>query len=162
MPGSLGASLFSLVFVAVGAGILYYARGVARKMQQSLSWPSARGEIAHSAVFREMQDSSSSSGPTYKADVAYRYQVKGRDFSSEQITLADYSSTTGRAQAIVNRYPHGAAVTVYYNPANPAEAVLERGASGGLNLLYLIGGLFALGGMFFLIMSLTGQIHVRH
>jgi hypothetical protein len=158
----LGASLFSLVFVAIGAGVLYYARSVSQKMQQSLSWPSTRGEIAHSAVLRETQNSSSSNAPTYKADVAYRYQVQGRDYSSEQVSLADYSSTTGRAQSIVNRYPHGAPVTVYYNPTNPAEAVLERDASSGLNLLYLFGGLFALGGVFFLIMSMTGQVHFNH
>ena len=71
---TLGASLFSLVFIAIGAGILYYARSVSQKMQQSLSWPSTRGEIAHSAVLQEIQNSSSSAtAPTYKADVAYRF-----------------------------------------------------------------------------------------
>jgi hypothetical protein len=33
---------------------------------------------------------------------------------------------TGQAQATAARYPIGATVTVYYNPANPAEAVLEK------------------------------------
>ena len=31
----------------------------------------------------------------------------------------------GQAQATVARYPIGANVTVYYNPANPTESALE-------------------------------------
>ena len=47
----------------------------------------------------------------------------------------------------------------YYNPEDPSDAVLESGSTGGINLLYLIGGIFAAAGLFFLVMSLTG--HVR-
>lgn len=159
----LGPSLFSLAFIATGAGILYYARSVSAKAQQSLSWPSTEGVISHSAVLREMQETSGSTrAATYKADVAYRYKVQGRDYSSERITLADYSSTTGRAQGIVNRYPDSAAVTVYYNPDDPSDAVLERDAGSGIRLLYLVGGAFAAGGAFLLFMSLTGRVHTTH
>jgi hypothetical protein len=66
--------LMSLVFSAIGLGILWYARSV-------------------------------SNTPTYQADVAYRYKVRGRDYSSARITLANFSSTGRRAQGIVDRYP---------------------------------------------------------
>jgi Tfp pilus assembly protein PilV len=112
--------LMSLVFIAIGLGMLYYARSASAKAQQSLSWPQAEGAISHSAVLQQMQQTSSSNNAaTYKADVTYRYKVQGRDYSSERITLADFSSSTGRAQGIVDRYPDGATVTVYYNPVNP-------------------------------------------
>jgi len=32
----------------------------------------------------------------------------------------------GDAQKTIERYPVGAQVMVYYNPANPAESALER------------------------------------
>ena len=43
-------SLFSLVFVIIGAVILRYAMKTAEKARQSESWPSTEGEIAHSAI----------------------------------------------------------------------------------------------------------------
>jgi hypothetical protein len=38
--------------------------------------------------------------------------------------------------------------------------ILEPGSVGGINFLYLVGGIFATAGVFFLIMSLTGHIHM--
>jgi len=155
--------LMSLVFIAIGLGMLYYARSVSAKAQQSLSWPSTEGIISHSAVLQQMpQTANSNDAVTYKADVAYRYKVRGRDFSSERITLADFSSTTGRAQDIVNRYPDGAPITVYYNPVDPSDALLEPGGATGIRVLYLIGGIFAAFGLLFLFGSLTGHVHTGH
>jgi hypothetical protein len=152
--------LLSWVFIAIGLGILYYARGLSAKAQQSLSWPSTDGVISHSAVLMQTQrDSSSASSTSYKADVTYRYKVRGRDYSSERITLADISSGAGRAQGIVNRYPDGAPITVYYNPVDPSDAVLERGGASGIRILYIVGGVFAAAGVLFLFGSVTGPVH---
>jgi Protein of unknown function (DUF3592) len=72
----------------------------------------------------------------------------------------DYSSTAaGRAQDIVARYPDGAAVTVYYDPVDPSDSVLEPGGTRGIAFLRLIGWAFAAGGLFFLYMSVTGRVH---
>lgn len=80
--------LLSLVFIAIGSGMLYYARSLSAKAQQSLLWPSIEGVIAHSAVLLRMQDTSNSNNAaTYKADLAYRYKVGGRDY---------FGSLTGR------------------------------------------------------------------
>ena len=155
--------LMSLVFIAIGTGMLYYARRVSAKAQQSLSWPSTEGVISHSAVLLQTQQTSGSNNAvTYKADVAYRYKVRGRDYSSARITLADFSSSGGRAQGIVNRYPDGAPVTVYYNPVDPSDAVLERGGTAGIGVLYIIGGVFAVAGVLFLFGSVTGRVHTGH
>jgi hypothetical protein len=152
--------LMSLVFIAIGLGMLYYARRLSAKAQQSLLWPSAEGVISHSAMLLQMQQTSNSTNPaTYKADVAYRYKVRGHDYSSARITLVDFSSTAGRAQGIVNRYVDGAPVTVYYNPVDPSDAVLERGGTSGIGVLYIIGAIFAVAGVLFLIGSLTGRVH---
>ena len=154
-------ALMSLVFIAIGLGMLYYAHTMSTKAQQSLMWPSTEGVISHSAVLTQMRQASgtSSSPPTYKADVAYRYKVQGRDYSSERISLMDISSTAGHAQGIVDRYPDGASVTVYYNPGDPSDALLERGTTGGIGVLYMAGAAFAGAGLLFLFASLTGHIH---
>lgn len=69
-------------------------------------------------------------------------------------------STADRAQRIVGRYPDKARVRVYYNPADCSEAVLEPGSADGISFLYVVGGTFAAVGVFFLIMSLTGHVHM--
>src|SRR5271165_4714667 len=119
-------SLVSLVFVLIGYLLIRYALKVTEKARQSLQWPSTDGEIAHSATLYETSRSTSG-GVTgaYKADVSYRYQVSGKDYSSSTITLLDVTSTAGRAQGIVDRYPDKSKVQVFYNPTDPSESILE-------------------------------------
>ena len=157
-------SLFSLVFVIIGAAILRYAMRTAEKARQSESWPATEGEIAHSATIYQTDSTATSNGvSTFKADIAYRYKVNGANYSSSKVALLDLaSSSSGRAQSIVQRYPDKSKVQVYYNPADPSEAILEPGSVGGINFLYLVGGIFATAGVFFLLMSLTGHVHMAH
>jgi hypothetical protein len=161
---ALFPSLFSLVFVIIGVVILRYAMRTAEKARQSESWPSTEGEIAHSATLYQTDSTATNNGvATFKADIAYRYKVKGASYSSSKVALLDLAtSSSGRAQTIVQRYPDKSKVQVYYNPADPSDAILEPGSTGGVNVLYLIGGIFATAGVFFLVMSLTGHIHMSH
>jgi Protein of unknown function (DUF3592) len=153
-------SLFSLVFISIGGAIITYAIKMSGKARQSLSWPSTEGEIAHSAVLYQTDRTPTTGGTaTYKADISYRYKVNGANYSSSRIALLDLASTTGRAQNIVERYPDNSRVQVYYNPSDVSESVLEPGSTAGISFLYFVGGLFAAGGLFFLIMSLTGRVH---
>jgi hypothetical protein len=154
------ASLFSLVFIVIGAAMIGYAIRMTGRARQSLSWPSTEGEIAHSAVLYKTETAATTSNAgTYQADISYRYKVNGVNYSSSQISLLDFSSTAARAESIVRNYPDKSTVRVYYNPSDFSESVLEPGGAGGINLLYAIGGIFATAGLFFLIMSLTGQVH---
>lgn len=155
-------SLLSLVFICIGGAIISYAIRMAGKARQSTSWPSTEGEIAHSAVLYQTDTTANANGAaTYKADISYRYQVNGTNYSSSRISLVDFASTAGRAQSTVGRYPDKSTVRVYYNPSNFAEAVLEPGGAAGINVLYLVGGVFGAGGLFFLIMSLSGHVHTN-
>jgi hypothetical protein len=156
----IAASLFCLVFIAIGGAMISYAIRMTGKAQQSLSWPSTEGEIAHSAVLYQTDTSATTSNAgTYKADISYRYKVKGVNYSSSKISLLDFSSTAGRAESIVQNYPDKSTVRVYYNPSDCSECILEPGGAGGISLLFALGGIFATAGLFFLIMSLTGHLH---
>ena len=153
------ATLFSLVFIVIGAAILYYAMKMAAKARQSASWPSTDGEIAHSAVLYNSDATTSNNQPSFKADISYRYKVKSLNYSSSKISVLDYSSTWKRAQRLVQDYPDKSTVRVYYNPSNFSDAVLEPGEVGGVNVLFAVGAIFAASGFFFLIMSLSGRVH---
>jgi hypothetical protein len=157
----VAASLVSLVFIAIGGAMISFAIRLTGRARQSLSWPSTEGEIAHSAVLYQTETTATTSNAgTYKADISYRYKVRGVNYSSSRISLLDFSSSTaGRAESLVRNYPDKSTVRVYYNPADSSECVLEPGGAGGINLLFALGGIFAAAGLFFLVMSLTGHLH---
>ncbi|MBI9049701.1 MAG: DUF3592 domain-containing protein [Anaerolineaceae bacterium] len=61
--------------------------------------------------------------------VIYEYSVGATIYQGEQIKAGGkfWSAVTSRdAYNIVDRYPEGMTVTVYYDPENPAESALER------------------------------------
>ena len=61
--------------------------------------------------------------------VVYQYEIGGKTYQSQIIRAGEQflsARIIGQAQAAVARYPVGATVTVFYNPANPAESALER------------------------------------
>jgi hypothetical protein len=61
--------------------------------------------------------------------VQYSYEVKGERYEGNRITPGLQWGGTG-AEKVIDRYPVGARVTVYYDPKNPSEALLERNPPG--------------------------------
>ncbi|MBP7593115.1 MAG: DUF3592 domain-containing protein, partial [Chloroflexi bacterium] len=51
-------------------------------------------------------------------------------------------SSERKAQAILDRYPNGQRIAVFYDPTQPDKAVLEPGVSGGSYIVLGIGLLF--------------------
>lgn len=91
-------------------------------------WPAAaQGEVVESHVKTR---SGSKGGVLYGAEVKYRYKVRAgdawRDGSTVSISGEIDSSGGGFARETVAKHPVGPA-TVYVNPADPGEAVLEPG-----------------------------------
>jgi hypothetical protein len=68
----------------------------------------------------------------------------GNTYSGDKIGIGFQQSFSSnkKAEEITARYPAGAQVPVYYNPANPNEAVLERKASSS-TVTMVIGVIFA-------------------
>jgi hypothetical protein len=59
------------------------------------------------------------------AEVAYEFVVAGRTYQGSRIDLAPDSGNPEVAETL-KRYPRGAIVTVFYDPADPAQCILER------------------------------------
>jgi hypothetical protein len=60
--------------------------------------------------------------------VSYEYQVLGQSYTGAKVAFGVAKSYRFRSQAenALAYYPLDSQVTVYYDPSNPAEAVLER------------------------------------
>ena len=115
------------VIVLIGLGIFLYRRsqqGMTAK-EAAQSWPGTMGRVLMSSVQSKHTGKSISVYPV----VVYQYEVNGRVYQSQTIKAGEQFFNVriiGQAQETVNRYPIGAQVMVYYNPANPQESALER------------------------------------
>jgi len=96
---------------------------------------------------------SDSDGTTYRAKVAYRYRVHGKDYTSGRVFFGDWLATSlsqSAARRRVMKYRTGSTVTVLYDPAQPSRAVLEPGINWQTWLEMAFGLLFAATALFFL------------
>ncbi|MDP2975717.1 MAG: DUF3592 domain-containing protein [Anaerolineales bacterium] len=90
-------------------------------------------------------DSDGDTSTSYSPAVKFTYRVAEQEYTGNKITfgfIQGYGNYK-KAQAALAHYPLGAQVTVYYNPANPADAVLERKA-GGSTISLVLGIVFIL------------------
>ena len=124
--GGLCAVIFPLM-IFVGLGIFLYRRsqqGKAAK-EAAQSWPGTLGSVLMSSVRSRRTGRSRSIYPV----VVYQYEVNGKTYQNQTIKAGEQFFNVrviGEAQATVERYPVGAQVMVYYNPANPQESALEK------------------------------------
>lgn len=109
--------IFNLIFL----GILLAAR---RKMNAVQNWSSTMGTVLDSAL--DWRRGSKGGSVAYPF-VQYSYQVNGQMYQGQKIAPGMEVGGTG-AGKVVERYPAGAQVMVFYDPNNPSDAVLEKKA----------------------------------
>ena len=68
--------------------------------------------------------------------VQYSYQVMGQMLQGRGVIPGPETGGSW-AHKVVERYPAGAQVMVYYDPNNPSDAVLERGMPGYIKWLWV-------------------------
>lgn len=142
--GWVGAILFVSLFLLIGLGTLTGGVLIARKSGESLKWPQANGEIVVSRVINAYTTGSTQ---MYAVDVEYRYAIQDHVYTAKKIKDGDYSSSDWKEmQRIAGRYLPRQPVTVYYDPTNPENALLEPGYGSTAWIPFLIGGVFTLVG----------------
>lgn len=119
--GIIGGTV--LLINAIFLGIIISTQ---RKMNAVRSWPSTMGTVVTS--YLERRRSGNNSGSTNYPVVQYSYTVNGQVLQSTKIAPGIEVGGTG-AGKVVERYPAGAQVMVFYNPQSPSDAVLETKAS---------------------------------
>jgi hypothetical protein len=89
-------------------------------------WQNTQGVVVSS----EMRANHAGSGYTLEPHIAYTYSVGNRQMRGMVVRAGEdklrVSAGVNVAWEIVNRYPVGTTVTVYYDPANPVNSALER------------------------------------
>jgi Protein of unknown function (DUF3592) len=101
--------------------------------KKSAEWPTTSGTI----TFSHIRFVRGRRFDGYLGEVQYRYRVGATDYLSSRLSFArDHLAAAEGWENALRPYPLGKAVTVYYDPRNPASAVLEPGLAGELDLLY--------------------------
>jgi hypothetical protein len=88
-------------------------------------------------------------GP-YVQGVKYRYWVGGREYTSDRFALVPHRYGHKRAQEELTKVPDE--LTVFVNPRNPADAVVDRQGAGAVILTFCVGAivmLYALSSIFY-------------
>lgn len=154
--------LFVMFFGGIG---LYVGWDRVVQGRASRSWPNTPGEITYSQINRTYAPATESrdSEFRYHPEIHYAYTVNDVRYEAERIAFSDPPGGANErgeetAQAVLARYPLLASVTVYYDPDDPATAVLEPGTSFGSITPLLVGGFMFPVGLAMLIFAI---IHWR-
>jgi hypothetical protein len=93
----------------------------------SLRWPQIQGVVLSTRVTRHY----GRYADTYTPDIAYCYQVAGTTYTAHRVAFPGPSfHQATAAQAIIDRFPAGKAIPVFYSPDLPGRSVLEPGTPG--------------------------------
>jgi len=111
----ISAAILALVALALGA----WAGSEALETRRTEQWPTvpglieeSRGTNPHKPAFDQFH-------------LSYRYAVAGTEHVGHRVRIGDEGKEGTRRARI---YPEGRKLAVYYDPADPTSAVLERGA----------------------------------
>jgi hypothetical protein len=134
------------VALLVGSPFMAYSvlRGFSNA-SKSNSWHETTVTIVKSEVVPE------SDGDGFKPSVEYTFEHEGKTYKSSRIAFRGLGGPTrGLAEGRTEKYAVGSQHKGYFDPANPDEAVLEKGTSW-FHYLLLVIPLGTLGAGFFMV-----------
>jgi len=154
--GKILMVFFVVLFSGIGFFLIFLYRRHKKKAKASMSWRETKGTVIKSEVAVEesvfgSDDDQGQSQPMYSAEITYTYLINDVLYTSDRISFAGKSSYSKpeKVEMFIAKYPDGSGVSVFYNPNEPKEAVLERSAEGSVVLLvagivFIVVGLISL------------------
>lgn len=133
MPAQVLRAFFA-VLLCLALGLSWLGWAMFRDTWGQAQWPQVMGVVEHSELVLNHRERSRQLRAALRWHWAlrYRYQVDGRTHIGERYASAPPISDAdgGRPPSmdlkiLQGRHPVGAAVAVYYDPGNPANAVLK-------------------------------------
>lgn len=149
-------TIFGLIFGVAGLFLLILGFNQFRTSKASRDWPSIEGQVSIATVEMKTESGDSGISKKYSPRVVYNYSISGQQYTSDQVVIGARAWYTSQIKAGTKlTYQSGQQVTVYYNPDNPAQAVLKAGATRGAWGTLAIGIIFTILGTVILILNVT-------
>ena len=147
MKSRIFTTLFALPFFAVGVWMLWSIGNTLNDAWQMQRWEQVDVRLTAAGYETRSGDDSD----TYLAYARYTYTYNGRQYTGDRVTTAagadnigDYQTDMGSAlRGAMNR---GESITVFVNPQNPGESIIDPGVRWGL-LAFKSVFLFVFGGV---------------
>jgi hypothetical protein len=152
-------AIFGLPFFAIGVFFVFKTALSVFDAMQMASWQQTPGTLISAELSHHRSDDTT----TYQAEAEYRYQVDGVEYSGERVAIISGNDNIGDFQQQLGRklkrlHSTQQPVPVYYNPANPSEAVINRDLRWGMigfNAIFIV--LFGGAGLGLIIFGLRGK-----
>lgn len=123
-------TLSGLFFLVLGIVGIAWLSGQKKLSEESLHWPMAKGTVLESEVHRYTSSGEVSPSKVHHVPrIVYQFERGGSRYESDQRSIMGEDYDSDEAQRIVDAYPVGSSITVYFQPGNPEESVLQRGYS---------------------------------
>jgi hypothetical protein len=141
---------FGAIALIIGVVLYGVQFGQGLRADASKKWPRASGTITASAVIKSPEHKR-----RYRAALEYSYRVGGKQYQSTRVFWGGNEGREKHMASVIETYPAGGKVRVFYDPRDPAEAVLDPIQNLGSRQLVL----YALGMMTLGLFALTGGVY---
>lgn len=128
----LGCGLIFLIIWSAGTltGDWFVAHSAVRQARAT-EFAKTSGRITESHVEQHRNaDGEGNSGTSYTLKIEYTYRVAGKEYRGTRYRFGNFYVNNARALQIVDAFPVGRTVDVFYDPSDPATAVLRPGIEG--------------------------------
>ncbi|MBL6612774.1 MAG: DUF3592 domain-containing protein [Reyranella sp.] len=153
-----------LIFLPMVVLVMAVIANKMLEVRRAAGWSTAVGRIVKSGTAADRHRFAGET-TTVKTmpDVEYEFSVGGHKIRGNRISIGE---DTGGAntEATLSRYTVGAAVTVYYDPANPKNCVLERAAPEGVGkaIAVVAAGLLVFAGIVYWLVTAAPRLIEQH
>lgn len=135
--GTKGVGAFCALLAAIGLAFLLGGVYMFAEASRASGWPTTEGSVTSAGIGERW---AGADGQVYRPEVEYRYAVDGREFTGRRISV-DPPEFMKRelAEKRLEKYRAGGRVRVRYDPAKPAESLLEDTTTKFPHLLVAVG-----------------------
>ena len=151
-------NILGLVIVVAGVGVGLFSGWQLVEGRQTDSWTEVQGTVISSNVDYN-SGGSTNSEESWSPEVTFEYEVEGRKYTSRRVRIGGlFYPRRGPADRMIAGLPNMGQVTLFYDPDDPAEAVLVQGTdSDDIKIgLLIAGGLILLG-----ILGYLGKVPIK-
>ena len=136
----MNLELFIYFNLSVGLLLALYNLWLIIKAKSTKNWDKTDGTITNS----ELVDytSAGEANSTFKPKIEYTYFLNGNEYKSKRIYFGSHIMTSynkRHSQKLVEKYPKGTKVIVYYDRLNEKESVLETGIKSQIIIGLILG-----------------------
>jgi hypothetical protein len=124
------------LFYAVGFAVLGYGLWASKNSLRAANWPTVPGKLTKA----ELAEKNDGESTTYEVQIAYTYNVAGKDFQGSRLAYG-YSASSGSEVhgEILQKLKDAKEIDVRYDPDDPASSVLSYGIHRSIQFLLVFG-----------------------